>query len=46
MLVIALARREGQEVRTGRFVILGLLAAPVITVATTLALTLSLALAR
>ena len=46
MLVIALARREGHEVHTGRFVILGLWVAPVIVVATTLTLALTLSLAR
>jgi arsenical pump membrane protein len=46
MLVIALARREGHEVHTGRFVILGLWVAPVIVVATTLTLALALLLTR
>jgi arsenical pump membrane protein len=46
MLVLALARREGEEVRSGRLVILGLWAAPAIVVATTLALGLALSLAR
>jgi len=43
MLVLALARRDGVEVRTGRLVLLGLWAVPVILVLTTLALTLSFA---
>lgn len=38
MLVLALARRETEEVRTGEFVMLGLWAAPVIVVATALVL--------
>ena len=46
MLVLALARREGEEVRTGGLVMFGLWAAPVIVVATALALALSFALAR
>ena len=46
MLVIALARREGHEVRTGHFVVLGLWLAPVIVVATTLTLAFTLSLAR
>jgi arsenical pump membrane protein len=46
MLVVALARREGQEVRTGRLLIFGLWAAPVIVVATTFTLALALSLAR
>jgi arsenical pump membrane protein len=46
MLVIALARRDGHEVRTGRFVVLGLWVAPVIVVATTLTLAFALSLAR
>jgi arsenical pump membrane protein len=43
MLVIAFARREGQEVHTGRLVLLGLWAVPVIVGLTTLALMLSFA---
>ena len=46
MLVLALARREGEAVRTREFVTLGLWAAPVIVVATALALALTFALAR
>jgi arsenical pump membrane protein len=46
MLVLALARREGEEVRARKFVMLGLWVTPVIVVATALALTVSLALAR
>ena len=46
MLVLALAQREGEEVRSGRLVMLGLWAAPVMVVATTLVLTLTFALAR
>jgi len=46
MLVLALARREGEEVRTGRLVMFGLWAAPVIVVATALSLTLTFALVR
>jgi arsenical pump membrane protein len=42
MLVLVLARRSGEGVRTGRLVILGLWAAPVIVVASTLALILTL----
>jgi arsenical pump membrane protein len=46
MLVLALARREGEEVRTREFVMLGLWAAPLIVVATALVLALNTALAR
>ena len=46
MLVLALARRDGEEVGTGALVMFGLWAAPVIVVATTLALTLNFGLAR
>ena len=46
MLVLALARREGEEVRSGVLVVLGLWAVPVIVVATTLTLVLSVALVR
>lgn len=42
MLVLALARREGQEPHTGRMVMLGLWATPAIVIATTLALIASL----
>jgi arsenical pump membrane protein len=40
MLVLALARRAGEGVQARRFVVLGLWTAPVIVVATTLALIL------
>jgi len=46
MLVLALARREGVEVRIGELVMFGLWAVPVIVVATTLTLGAVLALAR
>jgi arsenical pump membrane protein len=46
MLVLALARREGEEVRTRAFVMLGLWAVPLIVVATAIALALNIALAR
>jgi arsenical pump membrane protein len=46
MLVLALARREGHEVRTGELVMLGLWAVPVIVILTALALALNVALAR
>ena len=46
MLVLAFARRDGEEVRTGQLVMLGLWAVPVILVLTTLALALSFALVR
>jgi arsenical pump membrane protein len=46
MLVLALARREGEEVHTGKLVMLGLWTVPVIVVATTLALALDFALTR
>jgi arsenical pump membrane protein len=42
MLVLALARREGQEPHAGRMVMLGLWATPMIVVATTVALIVSL----
>jgi arsenical pump membrane protein len=45
MLVFALARREGVEIRPGRFVLLGLWVAPLIVVATTLVLALIITLA-
>jgi hypothetical protein len=43
MLVLAFARRDGEEVRTGELVMLGLWAVPVIVVLATLALALSFA---
>jgi arsenical pump membrane protein len=43
MLVLAFARRDGEEVRTGELVMLGLWAVPVIVVLTTLTLALSFA---
>ena len=46
MLVLALGRREGEEVPAGGLVMFGLWSTPVIVVATALVLTLSLALAR
>jgi arsenical pump membrane protein len=46
MLVLALARREGEEVHTGKLVMLGLWTVPGIVLATALALAISLALAR
>jgi arsenical pump membrane protein len=46
MLVLALARREGEEVSIGALVMFGLWAAPVVVVATTLALTINVALVR
>jgi len=46
MLVLAFARRDGVEVRTGQMVLLGLWAVPVILLLTTLALTFSFALVR
>jgi arsenical pump membrane protein len=46
MLVLALARHEGEEVRTREFVMLGLWAVPLIVVATAIALALNIALAR
>ena len=46
MLVLALARREGEEVHRGRLVVLGLWVAPVIVVATALTLALTFALVR
>ena len=46
MLVLALARREGEEVRTREFVMLGLWAVPLIVVAVALVLALDTALAR
>jgi arsenical pump membrane protein len=44
MLVLAFARRDGEEVRTGELVMLGLWAVPVIVILTTLALSISFAL--
>jgi arsenical pump membrane protein len=46
MLVFALARRDGQEVRTGQLALLGLWAVPVIVVLSTLSLSLTFALVR
>lgn len=46
MLVLALARRDGEEVRTGHLVVLGLWAVPAIVVLTTLSLSLTFALVR
>lgn len=46
MLVLAFARRDGQEVHAGELVRLGLWAVPVIVVLTTLALALTFALVR
>jgi arsenical pump membrane protein len=46
MLVLALARRDGEEVRTGRLVMLGLCAVPAIVVLTVLSLSLTFALVR
>jgi len=46
MLVLALARQEGEEVPAGRFVMFGLWAVPVVVVATAFALALNVALAR
>jgi len=45
MLALALARREGEEVRPREFVTLGLWAVPLIVVATAIALALNIALA-
>jgi arsenical pump membrane protein len=46
MLVLAFARRDGEDVRTGQFVMFGLWAAPVIVVFTVLALASTFALVR
>jgi arsenical pump membrane protein len=46
MLVLAFARRDGVEVHTGRLLLLGLWAAPVIVALTALALALSFVLVR
>jgi arsenical pump membrane protein len=46
MLVLAFARRDGEEVHAGRLVLLGLWATPVIVILTVLALALSFALVR
>jgi arsenical pump membrane protein len=46
MLVLALARQGGEEVRAGEVVRLGLWAVPVIVVLTTLTLSVSFALVR
>jgi Na+/H+ antiporter NhaD/arsenite permease-like protein len=44
MLVLAFARRDGEEVHAGKLIMLGLWAVPVIVVLTALALALSFAL--
>lgn len=46
MLVLALARQEGEEVPAGRFVMFGPSAVPAIVVATALALALNVTLVR
>jgi len=46
MLVLALARRDGEEVRSGKLVLLGLWAVPVIVVLTALSLSFTFALVR
>jgi arsenical pump membrane protein len=46
MLVLALARRDGEEVRTGQLVVLGLWAVPAIVALTALSLSLTFALVR
>ena len=46
MLVLTLARRDGEEVRAGQLVVLGLWAVPVIVILTALALSLTFALVR
>jgi arsenical pump membrane protein len=46
MLVLALARRDGEEVRAGQLVVLGLWAVPIIVVLTALSLSLTFALVR
>ena len=46
MLVLALARRDGEEVRAGQLVVLGLWAVPVIVVLSALSLSLTFALVR
>jgi arsenical pump membrane protein len=46
MLVLALARREGEEVRIREFVRLGLWAVPLIVLATAVALAINIAVAR
>jgi arsenical pump membrane protein len=46
MLVLAFARRDGEEVHTGELVLFGLWAVPAIVVATVLALALTFALVR
>jgi arsenical pump membrane protein len=46
MLVLALARRDGEEVHAERLVLLGLWAVPIILVLTTLSLALTFALVR
>ena len=46
MLVLAFARRDGEEVRTGELVLFGLWAVPVIVIITVLALALTFAFVR
>lgn len=46
MLVLAFARRDGEDVHTSQFVMLGLWAVPVILVLTTVSLSLTFALVR
>ena len=46
MLVLAIARREGEEVTDGRVIRVGLLGAPGIVLATTLTLAATLAIVR
>jgi Na+/H+ antiporter NhaD/arsenite permease-like protein len=46
MLVLTLARRDGEEVRAGQLVVLGLWAVPVIVVLSALSLSLTFALVR
>jgi Na+/H+ antiporter NhaD/arsenite permease-like protein len=46
MLVLALARRDGEEVHTGQLVLLGLWAVPVIVVLTALSLSLTFAMVQ
>jgi hypothetical protein len=46
MLVLGFARRDGVEVHTGRLVLFGLWAVPIILILTTLTLALTFALVR
>jgi hypothetical protein len=46
MLVLALARRDEEEVRTGQLVLLGLWAVPIIVVLTAFTLSLTFGLVR